>query len=99
MLLSFLLCHIYSLYGYFCISSLDIIRILLTYPKIDPNVKNNKDRTPLQEVIINGYEDYVPLLLSFPNIDINHKDQNGNTALQLAKKHKRYYSMTLLMDD
>ncbi|KAH0553285.1 hypothetical protein GP486_006582, partial [Trichoglossum hirsutum] len=62
----------------------DVARLLLANPKVDPNIKNKGGETPLLLAARDGYEAIVQLLLANSKVDPNSKDLKDNTPLSVA---------------
>ena len=67
---------------------LDIVKLLLSDPRIDVNAGDEKGRTALIEASFMDRADVVTLLLAAPGIDVNAKMKDGWTALMAAATAK-----------
>merc|ERR1719291_772070 len=73
--------------------SLDIMKLLLSHPKVDIDKMDKQWKTSLltatkmecgMKIEIENRMKILELLLSQPNIDIEEKDENGMTVLHIA---------------
>jgi len=78
------------------ISTLEIVKLLLSQPGIDVNI-TSRSYTPLMIAAEFGKTEVVKLLLSHPDVDINCQNENGFTALFLAiyNEHKEIVELLL----
>lgn len=63
---------------------LDILKIFLCILKIDPNLKDSNNLTPLHISVLNAKYECFDYLLSNENVDLEIKTPEGATALYLA---------------
>ncbi len=68
-----------------------VLRFLLRNSRVDPNLGQRHDWTPLHVSVLRGGDaKSIDLLLSHPNIDVNSKTANGGeTPLHIAAFHGR----------
>lgn len=60
------------------------MKLLLARDEVEPDSKNNRDRTPLSHAAGKGHEALVKLLLATDGVDRNPKDNKGWTPLSSA---------------
>lgn len=61
---------------------LDIFKVLLFHPNIDPNIQDLEcGNSPLGFAVSNGLLDFVKLLLTHKAVDVNHGNKTGFTPL------------------
>eukprot|EP00092_Neocalanus_flemingeri_P000148 GFUD01000155.1.p1 GENE.GFUD01000155.1~~GFUD01000155.1.p1 ORF type:complete len:183 (+),score=61.40 GFUD01000155.1:254-802(+) len=77
----------------------DIIKLLLSHPAIDPNMKGTDGFTPLTLAITKGSPTIVSMLLSFPAVDVNLREGGGLTALHLAVIYNNKELVNMLVKD
>jgi len=58
-----------------------VVKLLLTKDGVDPDSKDNTDRTPLWWAARSGREAVVKLLLAKDGVDPDSKDKYGRTPL------------------
>ncbi|KAK2771068.1 hypothetical protein FQN53_005225 [Emmonsiellopsis sp. PD_33] len=78
----------------------DVIKALLAYPDIDPNMPSiiqGRDHVPIHLAALLGYAEGVKLLSAHPAVTVGICDNTGNTALgkAAAKGHARIVEMLL----
>ncbi len=59
---------------------------VLADKRVNPNMANLKQRTPLMEAAYKGMDDSVAILLDHPQLDVHATNLAGESALDLAKK-------------
>ena len=59
----------------------NVVRLLLSYPDVDYNHKDNYSVSPLMYSCQYGLKEFVKLLLQKPNININETDNGNQTTL------------------
>ncbi|CZR56660.1 uncharacterized protein PAC_06549 [Phialocephala subalpina] len=64
--------------------SVDIVRILLQHPQIQPDIVSSDHRTPLHWAVCGKYLDIVQMLLTDNRISVNRVDREGRNVLSLA---------------
>lgn len=62
----------------------DLVKLLLIYPDIDPNIQDEYGYTPLMWAVERGQLDVVKELLAHKSISPNIRSKNGLSALALA---------------
>ena len=62
----------------------ECVKLLLTAPGIDVNIKDRHGNTPLHEAASAGHTECVKLLLTAPGIDVNIENRYGYTPLDMA---------------
>ena len=75
-----------------------ISTLLAKNEKVNWNLKNAYEQTPLMEAIKNGSNERVRLMLTHPNIDLNIRDRDGWTALFWALKKDRFEIIETLLN-
>ena len=65
---------------------LDIVRLLLQFPGIDPNMTCPRGTTALHIAARSHNTEMIKLLLDFPGLDVNAVDNYGRTPLHSALK-------------
>ena len=78
-------------------ASLRSLKLLLSYPDININIRDNKGGTPLHAVIGEDNTSYLKGLLLLQNIEINAVDLKNNTALHYAAKNHYVKTIKLLI--
>lgn len=72
-----------------------LISLLLSDPRVDPNVRSHRLWTPLHEAVHQGYHvDIVRLLISDPRVDINAAGENphlGEAGPEKVRRHCQYH--------
>lgn len=68
---------------------LDIVKELLSSPRVDVNLKDQEGMTALHRACQKGNLDIIKELLSSPNININLKDNSGTTAFYFAAEGEK----------
>lgn len=76
----------------------DIVKLLLSRPDIDPNFVAGGGQTALMLACADQEPDVVKLLLDQEKIDVNRQDDNGRTALCKAAYYGCLESATLLLE-
>jgi len=84
--------HISCARGY-----LDIVKMLLDHPNINPNLLAN-NLSPLEAAIYNGQTHVVEILLRHPKVDINCSTEQGRTALILACKLQNEEAVKMILN-
>jgi ankyrin repeat protein len=59
----------------------EVVKLLLNSRRVEPNAKDSKGRTALNEAIFYAREATVQLLLSSNRVDSELVDENGDTLL------------------
>ncbi len=75
---------------------LDLFRFLLSFPKINPNMKNDEGATTLHAASYRNREWSVLELLNHPEIDTNIQDNRGRTALHLVATYKNNFTKVII---
>ncbi len=78
------------------IGDAELVKILLTAPKIDVNAR--ADVMPLGLAVKIGDEQIFHMLLSFPGVDVNAQDGYGKTPLHTAIETGNGYIIKMLLD-
>ena len=72
-------------------SSIEIVKLLISYPNIDVNKQENSGGTPLMGAYTHSKTysniETIKLLLDHPNIDINKHNKKGQTVLMMACRY------------
>lgn len=76
----------------------ETVKLLLAKDGINPDSKDNFDRTPLFLAAANGYKAVVELLLTRSIIDPSSKDMFGLTLLSLTEKEGMQDTLKLLRE-
>ncbi|TPX31731.1 hypothetical protein SmJEL517_g05002 [Synchytrium microbalum] len=66
------------------LANLEMVRLLLYLPHINPNIKNLEGLTPLLYHCQHGRQPIVSVLVKNPKVDINSKDLGHRTTLHLC---------------
>ena len=61
-----------------------LVELFLADSKVDPNIKDNRDVTPLHVAARRGHIDVVKLLLADHRVDLNARDYSGYTPLSIV---------------
>jgi ankyrin repeat protein len=64
--------------------NVEMVQLLLSFPEIEINAKNNNNQTPLHAAAITGNFEIFQLLLSHPKIEINVKNNDDEIPLHIA---------------
>ncbi|KAL8409624.1 hypothetical protein RB594_007901 [Gaeumannomyces avenae] len=75
-----------------------IVKLLLSTGKVDADLKDDHDRTPLSWAAGNGHKSTVKLLLDTGKINIDSRDIRGQTPLSWAAEKGREAVVKLLLD-
>ena len=62
----------------------DLVKLLLSHPTTDPNMKGLDGFTPLTLAVTKGSEEMVSVLLGSERCEVNTREGGGMTALHLA---------------
>ena len=62
-----------------CNGHLSIVKLIMEYMKIEPNIRSQENRTPLHYISIEGHVDVIKCLIANPLIDTMAKDKENNT--------------------
>ena len=60
------------------------VRILAETGKVDWNIRDEHDNTPLYQALVKGYSDIVEIIVKQPNIDYTVKNKGGYTLAHAA---------------
>ena len=78
---------------------LDLVRLLLSHPATDPNMKGLDGFTPLTLAVTKGSEEMVSLLLESERCEVNTREGGGMTPLHLAVIYNNIKVVKLLLAD
>lgn len=79
-------------------ATLDVVRLLLSSDRTDPNLQGLDGRNALMSAARQGFAEQLILLLDDPRIDVSRKDEAGRTALILAAQRGQVLATALLLD-
>ncbi len=74
---------------------IDIVKLLLTVPEIDVNIKNNRGNTALMEACYCPRTEIIKILLGHPGIDVNTKNNDRETALTYICRSEHIISINM----
>ena len=74
-----------------------LVELLLADSKVDPNIKDKSNSTPLHMAAMCGYIDVVKLLLADHRVDLNARGCWGGSPLSLAVRGSKFDVVKLLL--
>ena len=77
----------------------DLVKLLLSHPATDPNMKGLDGFTPLTLAVTKGSEEMVSLLLESERCEVNTREGGGMTALHLAVVYNNLNMVRTLLAD
>ena len=77
----------------------DLVKLLLSHPATDPNMKGLDGFTPLTLAVTKGCSETVSLLLGSERCEVNTREGGGMTALHLAVLYNNINMVRTLLAD
>ena len=77
----------------------DLVKLLLSHPTTDPNMKGLDGFTPLTLAVTKGSEEMVSVLLESERCEVNTREGGGMTALHLAVIYNNINIVQTLLAD